>query len=113
MAEVFEAYCHDIEREDKVVWGGQAEIVALSGALCRPIVVFSANAPPLTVTEGAAIPVDALPLHISYVPVLVRSPFPFSLYLMFSRLCFVSNNHFRFHEHYYGSGAHYNSVVPL
>jgi OTU domain-containing protein 6 len=106
------AYLRTLESEQAAVWGGHTEIVALSKAMRRPIVVWSAEgkmevgeefkqdgseaaaaagvvaaAPASAVSPSAASPSspspDAGPLHIS------------------------------FHRHYFGLGNHYNSVVPV
>eukprot|EP00455_Lapot_gusevi_P011105 TRINITY_DN15108_c0_g1_i2.p1 TRINITY_DN15108_c0_g1~~TRINITY_DN15108_c0_g1_i2.p1 ORF type:complete len:186 (-),score=57.16 TRINITY_DN15108_c0_g1_i2:116-637(-) len=79
--EGFECYVSDIVSEEKCVWGGQPEIVALSAALQRPITVYQARDEPLAVQPPS--PSQETPLRVS------------------------------FHEHYFGLGAHYNSVVPI
>lgn len=43
-SEGFESYCNAIVGSEKVVWGGNPEIVALSRALGREIVVYASDA---------------------------------------------------------------------
>lgn len=69
-------YAQRISNVDPVVWGGQAEILAIAKSLDRKIIVYSANSPDL-VMEGNSLP----PIRIS------------------------------FHQHSYGLGPHYNSVL--
>ena len=79
----FAQYLSDMVDEAKAVWGGQPEVVALATALRVPITVHRATDPPLVL--GDALPAGAAAdatLHIS------------------------------FHSHYFGLGAHYNSIVP-
>lgn len=78
-------YCKDLQRVDgDVVWGGHAEIVALSDMLHHPIIVHSAEGNDLVVNGmSEKVDEDAQPLHIS------------------------------FHKHYFGMGNHYNSVVEM
>mmetsp|Transcript_6142 Transcript_6142/g.9335 ORF Transcript_6142/g.9335 Transcript_6142/m.9335 type:complete len:239 (-) Transcript_6142:115-831(-) len=79
----------DMTYEDYVVrvrssadWGGQLEIQALSLALERPLVVYSATSPPITMGEHFAENAGNNAIHLSY------------------------------HRHYYALGEHYNKVVP-
>jgi OTU domain-containing protein 6 len=39
----FDKYCEDIVSDKNVVWGGEAEIFALSSALNREIIVYQAE----------------------------------------------------------------------
>lgn len=73
-------YLSQLRSEDAAVWGGQLEVAALSKALRKPIVIWSANGR-MEIGEDLAADGNE-PLHIS------------------------------FHQHYYGLGNHYNSVVP-
>ncbi|KAL7546536.1 hypothetical protein ACHAWF_013949 [Thalassiosira exigua] len=73
------------------VWGGQLELRALSEGLKCPIVVFSAEAPPLTMgAEHAPAGEGGDDEHRGTRKALLLS----------------------FHRHYYALGEHYNSVVP-
>ena len=48
-------YCERLEKEEgEVVWGGHAEVVALSGVLGRPVVVYSAEGRDMRVLEEGA-----------------------------------------------------------
>jgi len=85
------SYLSSLESEQAAVWGGHTEIVALSKALRRPIVVWSADGkmelgeefcgPAAAASSSASPAADPTALHIS------------------------------FHRHYFGLGNHYNSVV--
>lgn len=80
-------YCDDLGRGDgQIVWGGHAEIVALSDLLHRTIIVHSADGQDLVVDGMAGSGSgsggdDDSALHIS------------------------------FHKYYFGLGNHYNSVI--
>lgn len=74
-------YLADLVNEELAVWGGHTEVVALSKALRRPIVIWSADGRMEVGEEFRNQDNAVAPLHIS------------------------------FHQHYYGLGSHYNSVV--
>jgi hypothetical protein len=117
----YKSYCKSIVAggsDGKVVWGGHPEIVALSKCLARRIVVHSAKGTP--VIAGEAFDADDA-LHISYVAFFFECVCVFCFLfciLLLCRVCahtlffffFLSIRH-RFHQHYFGLGAHYNSVV--
>ncbi len=72
-------------------WGGQLELRALCEALKVPIVVFSAESPPLTMgAEHYPDGEDSEGKEWSKTKAILLS----------------------FHRHYYALGEHYNSVVP-
>ena len=74
-------------------WGGQLELRALSEGLKRPIVVFSAEGPPLVMGREFAVEGD-------------RTEDDDADWANKSMLLLS------FHRHYYALGEHYNSVVP-
>ncbi|EJK46879.1 hypothetical protein THAOC_34439 [Thalassiosira oceanica] len=74
-------------------WGGQLELRALSEGLKRPIVVFSAEGPPLVMGKEFAVESD-------------RTEDDDGDWANKSMLLLS------FHRHYYALGEHYNSVVP-
>ena len=80
----YDAYCTRLASDgDAVLWGGQTELAALVALLDRPIIVHTAKQQqPLTMGAPSKGAVKLAPLRITY------------------------------HEHYYGLGAHYNSVAP-
>jgi len=61
-AESFSAYCDSVAREEPAVWGGHAEIVALSKALDRCIAVYSAGAEPIVTGDSNS----DKPINISF-----------------------------------------------
>jgi len=65
-------------------WGGHLELRALAMGLKRPIVVYSADAPPLIMGEEYKDQNDS-----------------------------VEEIRLSFHRYYYALGEHYNSVVPI
>jgi OTU domain-containing protein 6 len=82
----FGAYCEKVASPSLGEWGGQIELKALSAALQRPILVVSADAPVVCMSDnrddGAVVgsTADPAPLRVTY------------------------------HKHYYTLGEHYNSV---
>ena len=76
-------YCArlSVDEGSDVVWGGHAEIVALSGVLGRAIVVYSAEGGAMRVLEEGVQAKGEDDVRIS------------------------------FHKHYFGLGNHYNAVV--
>lgn len=85
----YEQYVNNVRSTS--TWGGQLELRALSEALKVPIVVFSAESPPLTMGEehypdGE----DSEDKDWSKKKAVLLS----------------------FHRHYYALGEHYNSVIP-
>ena len=85
----YEQYVNNVRSTS--TWGGQLELRAISEALKVPIVVFSAESPPLTM--GAEHDPDGEDSDVkdwSKKKALLLS----------------------FHRHYYALGEHYNSVVP-
>ena len=89
----FEEYVDNVRSTS--TWGGQLEIRALSEGLKCPIVVFSAEGPPLTMgAEYSAKPAgteeDGTDENWKKKKALLLS----------------------FHRHYYALGEHYNEVVP-
>lgn len=88
----FEEYVHNVRSTS--TWGGQLELRALCEGLKCPIVVFSAEGPPLTMgADFAKGRVEGCSDEI---------------------IEFNKNNSvlLSFHRHYYALGEHYNSVVP-
>lgn len=96
-ASCFESYCDEVE--STAAWGGQLELRALAHVLRRPIAVFAAGTPPLTMGEEYARRArggeagggggaeggggsDAKLLRVAFL------------------------------QHAYGLGEHYNSVMP-
>jgi OTU domain-containing protein 6 len=79
----YDAYCAKVASLTEAEWGGQLEIKAISAALQRPILVYSANAPVLCMNDAEASLEDVPPLRIT------------------------------FHRHYFALGEHYNSVMPM
>jgi OTU domain-containing protein 6 len=107
------AYLRALESEQAAVWGGHTEIVALSKAMRRPIVVWSAEGKMEVGEEfkqdgseaaAAAGVVAAAPASAASSPSAASpsSPSPDAGPL-----------HISFHRHYFGLGNHYNSVVPV
>ncbi len=85
----YEQYVHNVRSSS--TWGGQLELRALSEALKVPIVVFSAESPPLTMgAEHSPDGEDSEGKDWSKKKAILLS----------------------FHRHYYALGEHYNSVVP-
>ena len=91
----FEEYVHNVRSTS--VWGGQLELRALSEGLKRPIVVFSAEGPPLimgaeylasTRIQESSVDNDDDDWDVNSALLL------------------------SFHRHYYALGEHYNSVIP-
>ncbi|KAL9188048.1 hypothetical protein ACHAXT_006426 [Thalassiosira profunda] len=86
----YEEYVHNVR--STATWGGQLELRALSEGLQCPIVVFSAEGPPLTM--GA-----------EHAPASEKEggeeDWKGRKALLLS-----------FHRHYYALGEHYNSVIP-
>lgn len=80
-ANSWKKYLSDLVNEELAVWGGHNEVVALSKALRRPIIIWSADGRMEVGEEFRVANGDLQPMHIS------------------------------FHQHYYGLGAHYNSVI--
>lgn len=88
----FEEYVNNVRSTS--TWGGQLELRALCEGLKCPIVVFSAEGPPLTMgaeyakgeTEGCSD--ENIDCNKKYALLL------------------------SYHRHYYALGEHYNSVVP-
>ena len=95
----WERYLTELVDEQRAVWGGHTEIVALSKVLQRPINIWSAQGKMSVGEEFAAIaPAAAAPAASTSSP--SASPSPDSDALDIS-----------FHRHYFGLGNHYNSVV--
>ena len=88
----FEDYVNNVRSTS--TWGGQLEIRALSEGLKCPIVVFSAEGPPLTM--GA-----------EYAPAETRESSMDDVGWDVKKALLLS-----FHRHYYALGEHYNSVIP-
>ena len=87
----FEEYVHNVRSTS--TWGGQLELRALCEGLKCPIVVFSAEGPPLTMgAEYAQGDADGNSDGIGCNK---------------DKALLLS-----FHRHYYALGEHYNSVVP-
>ena len=85
----YEQYVHNVRSTS--TWGGQLELRALSEALKVPIVVFSAESPPLTMgAEHDPDEEDNEGKEWDKKKAVLLS----------------------FHRHYYALGEHYNSVVP-
>ena len=86
----FEEYVNNVRNTS--TWGGQLELRALSHGLKVPVVVFSAEGPPLVMGQEYENAVDgeADKEYRNKKAVLVS-----------------------FHRHYYALGEHYNSVVPI
>lgn len=87
----YEEYVHNVRSTS--TWGGQLELRALSEGLKCPIVVFSAEGPPLTMGAEFAPNADCSGDDIS--------GWDDKKALLLS-----------FHRHYYALGEHYNSVIP-
>lgn len=79
----FEEYCDKVASLTDAEWGGQLELKALSAALHRPILIYSADAPVLCMNDAD-------------VPVGTNNSLKVT-----------------FHKHYYALGEHYNSVEPV
>jgi OTU domain-containing protein 6 len=88
----FEEYVNKVRSTS--TWGGQLELRALSEGLKRPIVVFSAEGPPLTM--GA-----------EYAPAGTQGGSCDDYGWDVNKTLLLS-----FHRHYYALGEHYNSVIP-
>ncbi len=88
----FEDYVNKVRSTS--TWGGQLELRALSEGLKCPIVVFSAEGPPLTM--GA-----------EYAPIETRESTFDDFGWDVKKALLLS-----FHRHYYALGEHYNSVIP-
>jgi OTU domain-containing protein 6 len=88
----FEEYVNKVRSTS--TWGGQLELRALSEGLKCPIVVFSAEGPPLTM--GA-----------EYAPAGTQGVSCGDYGLDANKALLLS-----FHRHYYALGEHYNSVIP-
>jgi len=85
----YEEYVEKVR--SSAVWGGQLELRALSEGLHCPIVVFSAEGPPLTMgAEYYGSEIESGDCNWGSKKALLLS----------------------FHRHYYALGEHYNSVVP-
>ncbi|KAL3761462.1 hypothetical protein ACHAW5_001392 [Stephanodiscus triporus] len=88
----FEEYVNKVRSTS--TWGGQLELRALSEGLKCPIVVFSAEGPPLTMgaeyTPAGRQVADGVDCVWDANTALLLS----------------------FHRHYYSLGEHYNSVIP-
>ena len=89
LAKDFEEYVDHVRNTS--TWGGQLELRALSHGLKVPVVVFSAEGPPLTM--GQEYETNGSGVENSYEK---------------KKAVLVS-----FHRYYYALGEHYNSVVPL
>lgn len=105
--ETWRAYLKDLVDEELAVWGGHQEAVALSKALKRCIVIWSADGRMEVGEEFQATPTTASPPPPAAAAAAAdpaasspSSPAPDQLPIQIS-----------FHQHYYGLGAHYNSVV--
>mmetsp|Transcript_10263 Transcript_10263/g.18010 ORF Transcript_10263/g.18010 Transcript_10263/m.18010 type:complete len:345 (+) Transcript_10263:35-1069(+) len=85
----YEEYVNNVRSTS--VWGGQLELRALSEGLKCPIVVFSAEGPPLTMGAEYA-PSDGEDGEGNWDK---------------NKALLLS-----FHRHYYALGEHYNSVIP-
>ena len=111
----WETYLRDLVDEQKAVWGGHTEVVAMSKMLRRPIEIYSAEAKMEVGEEfaaaaaasspAAAASVDAASAAVASLALSSPaspspSPAPPSVPLRIS-----------FHKHYFGLGNHYNSVV--
>ncbi|KAL7513695.1 hypothetical protein ACHAXN_010954 [Cyclotella atomus] len=88
-AENYDEYVRHVRETN--TWGGQLELRALSCALKVPVVVFSAEGPPLTM--GKEFGEEENDGDLGYGE---------------KKAVLVS-----FHRYYYALGEHYNSVVPL
>ncbi|KAL3780122.1 hypothetical protein ACHAWO_011578 [Cyclotella atomus] len=88
-AENYDEYVRHVRETN--TWGGQLELRALSCALKVPVVVFSAEGPPLTM--GKEFGEEENDGELGYGE---------------KKAVLVS-----FHRYYYALGEHYNSVVPL
>ena len=84
----YEQYVNNVRSTS--TWGGQLELRALSEALKVPIVVFSAESPPLTMGANDPDGEDSEGKDWGKKKAVLLS----------------------FHRHYYALGEHYNSVVP-
>ncbi|KAL7500319.1 hypothetical protein ACHAWT_010485 [Skeletonema menzelii] len=85
----YEQYVNNVRSTS--TWGGQLELRALSEALKVPIVVFSAESPPLTMGEE----------HYPDGEDSEGKDWSKKKAVLLS-----------FHRHYYALGEHYNSVIP-
>ena len=88
----FEEYVYNVR--STFTWGGQLELRALSEGLKCPIVVFSAEGPPLT-------------MGVEYAKIGERGYNDDNSGWNMNNSLLLS-----FHRHYYALGEHYNSVVP-
>jgi OTU domain-containing protein 6 len=61
----FDAYCDKVASPTAAEWGGQLELKALCAALQQPILVYSADAPVLRMSEQS-VPADAAPLRVTF-----------------------------------------------
>jgi len=89
LAKNFEEYVDHVRNTS--TWGGQLELRALSHGLKVPVVVFSAEGPPLNM--GQEYENNGSDVENSYEK---------------KKAVLVS-----FHRYYYALGEHYNSVVPI
>lgn len=89
----FEQYVNNVRSTS--TWGGQLELRALSEGLKRPIIVFSAEGPPLTM--GA----EFAPTRTQECSGDNDDGWNVNTALLLS-----------FHQHYFALGEHYNSVIP-
>ena len=95
----FEEYVHNVRSSS--VWGGQLELRALSEGLKRPIVVFSAESPPLIMGAEYLAPTRIQDCGVSGGGNSDDDDWDVNSALLLS-----------FHRHYYALGEHYNSVIP-
>lgn len=63
-SEDFNTYCFKVESSELAEWGGELELRALAEALQREILVYSADAPVLTMT--AVYVSNPIPLRLSF-----------------------------------------------
>lgn len=90
-AKDYEEYVQKVRSSS--TWGGQLELRALSAGLKRPIVVFSAEGPPLVMGKEFAVEGE-------------RTEDEDDDWANKSMILLS------FHRHYYALGEHYNSVIP-
>ena len=95
-------YLSDLVSPDLAVWGGHNEVVALSKVLKRPIIIWSADGR-MEIGEEFGKTSNPSPVSSSSSPSASASSTSPSL--DFEPL------QISFHQHYYGLGAHYNSVI--
>jgi OTU domain-containing protein 6 len=95
----FEEYVHNVRSTS--VWGGQLELRALSEGLKRPIVVFSAESPPLIMGAEYLAPTRIQDSGVSSSGNSDDDDWDVNSALLLS-----------FHRQYYALGEHYNSVIP-